>query len=105
MLNAINVSQSCVTKLQQRAEGNIDLFKMNLCPNDFLFPVNKCNVGGKFYLEVASIHHGGTKKCDDLTSGEIQLLGPLNLQVSEKAGLEERTGEDVTFTSFSKNLV
>ena len=47
------------------------------------------------------IHQGGREK----STVEIQLQVPLNLQVSEKAGLEERTGEDVTFTTSFVNVV
>lgn len=56
-------------------------------------------------MEVASIHQAGTEKCADLTLGEIQFSRPLNVQVSEKTGVEEKIREDMTFTTFSTNLV
>ena len=44
----------CVTILGNEiaggSRGNIDLFIMNLCPNYFLFPVNKYNVGREEFM-------------------------------------------------------
>lgn len=51
------------------------------------------------------IREGHRKAPVCLTSGEIQLEGSLNLHISNKAGLAERTEEDRTFATSSMNVV
>lgn len=80
---------------------------MNLRPNYFSFPVNKCNVGREEFIwkwpPFIKEQHRSVLVC--LTSGEIHLQGPLSLQVSEKVGLGERPGEGIVFTTSCMNLV
>ena len=52
-INTEGLGSKCVTVLCNEiaagSRGNIDLFIINLWPNYFLFPVNKCNMGrGEF---------------------------------------------------------
>jgi hypothetical protein len=51
------------------------------------------------------IKEGKTGMLVHLTSGEIQLQELLNLQVSEKAGIRGRSGEDVIISTSSIILV